>query len=71
MSAFMRATTLAALAGLAGGISIPVLAQNAPGTHQDNSGLNGSLSHEELQKLSGDHKHDSSDMPRDPVLARA
>ena len=71
MSAFMRATTLAAVAGLAGGTSIPVLAQNAPGTHQDNSGLNGSLSHEDLQKLSGDHKQDSSDMPQDPVLARA
>ena len=71
MSAFMSATTLAAVAGLAGGTSIPVLAQNAPGTHQDNSGLNGSLSHEDLQKLSGDHKQGSSDMPQDPVLARA
>ena len=30
MSAFMSATTLAAVAGLAGGTSIPVLAQNAP-----------------------------------------
>jgi hypothetical protein len=67
----MRATILAAVAGLAGGSSIAVLAQNAPGPHQDNSGLNGSLSHEDLQKLSGDHKQDSSDMPQDPVLARA
>ena len=62
---------LAAAAGLAGGSLMPVLAQNAPGTHQDNSGLNGSLSHEDLQKLSGDHKQDSSDMPQDPDLARA
>ncbi|MEP6885975.1 MAG: hypothetical protein ABJC66_14610, partial [Gammaproteobacteria bacterium] len=34
-------------------LSAPVLAQGAPGTHQDNSGINGSLSHGDLEKLSG------------------
>jgi hypothetical protein len=63
---------LVAAAGVAAGSVNPVLAQNAPGTHQDNSGLNGSLSREDLQKLGGDHKQDSSsDVPKDPVLARA
>jgi hypothetical protein len=50
----------------------PVHAQNTPGIHQDNSGINGSLSHEDLAKLGGDHKNDgSADVPKDPVLARA
>src|SRR5277367_4132346 len=69
MSVPMRAKILAALAGMIGSSWIPVLAQSGPGTHQDNSGLNGSISHEELQRLGGDHK--SADMPQDPVLARA
>jgi hypothetical protein len=47
-------------------------AQNTPGTHQDNGGINGSLSREDLEKLGGDHKNDgSADMPKDPILARA
>jgi hypothetical protein len=72
MSVSMRAMIFAAAAGVAGGSVMPLFAQNAPGTHQDNSGLNGSLSRDDLQKLSGDHKQDSSaDMPQDPVLARA
>jgi hypothetical protein len=50
----------------------PVQAQNTPGIHQDNSGINGSLSREDLEKLGGDRKNDgSADMPKDPVLARA
>ena len=58
--------------GLMTALCVPVFAQNTPGTHQDNSGMNGSLSHEDLEKLSGDHNQDSStDVPRDPVLARA
>lgn len=62
----------AAVIGLIGAANTPALAQNAPGTHQDNGGLNGSLSREDLQKLGGDHKQDTStDMPRDPVQARA
>jgi len=47
--------------------STPAVAQNTPGTHQDNSGLNGSLSREDLEKLGGDHKKDSAD----PVMSRA
>jgi hypothetical protein len=35
--------------------SIQVSAQNAPGTHQDNGGLNGSLTRGDIEKLSGDH----------------
>ena len=66
------ATLLAASIGMIGAANTLVHAQNAPGTHQDNSGLNGSLSHADLEKLSGDHKQDSSaEMPKDPVLARA
>ncbi len=34
-------------------------AQNAPGTHQDNGGLNGSLTRGDLEKLSGDHAKDT------------
>ena len=50
----------------------PALAQNTPGTHQDNSGMNGSLSHEDLEKLSGDHPQDpAAAVPQDPVVARA
>ena len=41
----------------------PVRAQNAPGTHLDNSGLNGSLSREDLQKLGGDRKNEPKDTP--------
>jgi hypothetical protein len=53
-----------------------VFAQNAPGTHQDNSGLNGSLSRGDLEKLSGDHTHDtagdgSDDSPQARAKAKA
>lgn len=62
----------ATVIGTIGALSTPVLAQNTPGIHQDNSGMNGSLSRGDLEKLSGDHKQDTSaDVPRDPVLARA
>jgi len=58
-----------------GTIGVPnsqVHAQNPNATHEDNGGLNGSLSRGDLEKLSGDHKQDSStDMPKDPALARA
>ena len=49
-----------------------VHAQGAPGVHQDNGGINGSLTREDLEKLGGIHKTDTSaDVPKDPVLARA
>jgi hypothetical protein len=44
-------------------------AQGAPGVHMDNSGINGSLSRADLEKLGGDHT--SAEVPKDPVLARA
>jgi len=44
-------------------INTPVRAQNPNAVHQDNSGLNGSLSREDLQKLSGDRKNEPKDTP--------
>jgi hypothetical protein len=64
-----------AVIGVAGMMLVfgnPVHAQGAPGVHQDNSGINGSLSRADLEKLGGIHKADTSaDVPKDPVLARA
>jgi hypothetical protein len=60
----------ATLIGLLGVGNAALFAQNPPGTHQDNAGMNGSLSRSDLEKLSGDHQQDT-DVPRDPVLARA
>jgi hypothetical protein len=48
----------------------PAFAQGAPGIHEDNSGLNGSLTHDDLQKLGSDTKSDSS-LSRQAALARA
>jgi hypothetical protein len=67
-----RAIILAAAMGLSGVVHAPVLAQNTPGTHQDNSGLNGSLSREDLEKLGGDHPQDTSaGSAQDAIRARA
>jgi hypothetical protein len=52
-------------------MNAPAHAQNAPGTHQDNSGLNGSLSREDLQKLGGDHKNEPKDSPEMRAKAKA
>jgi hypothetical protein len=57
----IRAIVLAAMIGAIGEWSVPAVAQNTPGTHLENSGLNGSLSREDLEKLSGDHKQDATD----------
>jgi len=48
------ATALAASIAAVVAWTTPAVAQNTPGTHQDNSGLNGSLSREDLEKLGGD-----------------
>jgi len=62
---------LAALIGTLYALSSPAFAQGPPGTHQDNGGLNGSLSRGDLEKLSGDHPQSAdSDVPKDPA-ARA
>jgi hypothetical protein len=62
-----QAESLIWAALLASVLILPAQAQNAPGTHQDNSGLNGSLSREDLQKLSGDRKNE----PKDSAESRA
>jgi hypothetical protein len=68
LGAAIPAVVIAMICGLNGAVH----AQNAPGTHQDNGGLNGSLSREDLEKLGGDHKQDSNgDSPRDSAQARA
>jgi hypothetical protein len=53
--------------------SLPVCAQSTPpgGHQQDNSGLNGSMSREDLARLSGDHKQDTNDLPRATPAERA
>jgi hypothetical protein len=63
---------IAVLVGLHCFLGAQALAQNAPGTHQDNSGMNGSLSREDLQKLSGDHPQDpDAGVPQDLILSHA
>jgi hypothetical protein len=63
---------LIAATGMTGFLAGPAYAQGAPGVHLDNSGINGSLSREDLEKLGGLYKNDTStDVPKDPVLARA
>ena len=47
----------------------PAHAQSAPGVHLDNSGINGSLSRADVEKLGGDRTN--AEVPKDPVLARA
>jgi hypothetical protein len=67
-----RHINLAALVAITGMSMLstgPAHAQGAPGVHQDNSGINGSLSRADLEKLGGDHT--SAEVPKDPVLARA
>jgi hypothetical protein len=63
---------LVAIIGMAATVTNPAHAQGAPGVHQDNGGTNGSLSREDLEKLGGNYKNDTSaDVPKDPILARA
>lgn len=66
-----RAALLGALVAMTAVVCSPVLAQNTPGTHQDNSGMNGSLSHEDLEKLGGDHQQNGPDASRDSAASRA
>jgi hypothetical protein len=68
----LRLAVFAFVAGVSMASTNQLYAQGAPGVHQDNSGINGSLSRADLEKLGGDHKIDmSADVPKDPVLARA
>ena len=52
----MRALIAAILISLGAIAANPALAQGAPGIHQDNGGLNGSLSRADIEKLGGDPK---------------
>lgn len=70
-----RRSGAAVLAAVLGTLGMPFSqapAQNTPGTHQDNSGMNGSLSRGDLEKLGGDHKQDATaDAAQDSPQARA
>jgi hypothetical protein len=71
-SRFKNLYILMSLIGMQSALNSPALAQNAPGTHQDNGGINGSLSRGDLEKLNGDHKQDSvTDPSNDTPQARA
>jgi hypothetical protein len=66
------ASILGLLLGMSCALSGPVHAQGEPGTHQDNSGINGSLSRGDLEKLNGDHKQDTAaDAANNTPQARA
>jgi hypothetical protein len=53
---------LAAALAMSAARSIPVFAQQGPGAiHEDNGGMNGSLSHEDLNKMGGEKKPDASE----------
>lgn len=62
---------LAAPMTVIGFLSMTVQAQNAPGIHQDNGGLNGSLSRSDIEKLGGDHKNNAADVTKDTPEERA
>jgi len=68
-----RLSAVIAAAGLAlfGAASTRVFAQNTPGTHQDNSGMNGSLSRADLEKLSGDHQQEADNLKDPQARAKA
>jgi hypothetical protein len=74
LSACERRVVLRAAIAVAGTLLTwcgPLHAQGAPGVHQDNGGINGSLTRSDLEKLGGIHKDSSTDVPKDPVAARA
>lgn len=52
----MRSSIALLILGLGVGIAHKAQAQGAPGIHQDNGGLNGSLSRGDIEKLGGDPK---------------
>jgi hypothetical protein len=63
---------LAAAMAVTGVLSAPVIGQNTPGVHQDNSGMNGSMSHEDLDKLGGERPQDANTkVTRDGAIAQA
>jgi hypothetical protein len=62
----VRSLSLASALAAIGTFGAPAAAQNAPGIHQDNGGLNGSLTRGDLEKLSGDHRNNSADAKDTP-----
>jgi hypothetical protein len=67
----VRALAIAALLGVLPAFTAIAFAQGAPGIHEDNSGLNGSLTHEDIQKIGGDKSESSPSQTREAVQARA
>jgi hypothetical protein len=66
--------SLVAVLAIVGGFSVPASAQQGPGIHQENGGLNGSLTRDDLEKLSGGHKNnpnDPNDKPEERAKAKA
>ena len=59
---------------VAGGFSAPSSAQQGPGIHQENGGLNGSLTRDDLEQLGGGHRNtpnDPNDKPEERAKAKA
>jgi hypothetical protein len=67
----LRAVAIAALLGGFPAFTAIVFAQGAPGIHEDNSGLNGSLTHDDIQKIGGDKSESSPSQTREAAQARA
>jgi hypothetical protein len=67
----VRAVAIAALLGVLPAFTAVAFAQGGPGIHEDNSGLNGSLSHDDIQKIGGDKSESSPSQTREAVQARA
>ena len=67
----LRAAAIAALLGISLALTAVAFAQGAPGIHEDNSGLNGALTHEDIQKLGGEKSDAGPSQTREAVQARA
>jgi hypothetical protein len=71
VSCHARALAIAALLGVPHAFTAAAFAQGAPGIHEDNSGLNGSLTHDDIQKLGGDKSDANPNLTREAAQARA
>src|ERR1700683_4446843 len=71
VSCHTRAVAIAVLLGVPHAFMAAAFAQGAPGIHEDNSGLNGSLTHDDIQKLGGDKSDANTNLTREAAQARA
>ena len=71
VAGFRARNLLVGILGMQCAFMVCAVAQNAPGTHQDNSGINGSLSRGDLEKLSGDRKQDAGGDSKESAQAHA